>query len=585
MDESLAQLRCSDDQSVSADITKPAEHNLQATPPVHGVHGMQVQLQYVPIDGIKVKFIDLGKLGAKLVSVDEPMVDDSPMGKLAGTMATAFGEFYSHNLSSRVRYRFQLHRERGRWLHQAPLGYRNVQQPGGVKSLEPDEAAPLVRQAFEMMATGGQSSDAVREFVTAAGLRTKKGLKLNRQTFSFVLKNPVYCALILHKGKTYKGNFPAIVSEALWQDVQGTLRGKKKAVPKKTVDDNFPLRGFVKCGYCQAKLTSGNVKGRSKTYAKYWCWNKQCKHPVSINREKLEADWLDFLTYMQPAFDALVNVLPILANANAHKRIEQAEQRQRHLVTQLSEKEAMRLSIFESFTRGNLTQPEFRRMMDMIGSDIAQIEAARREFVAEAEAALQLTADTSRTTIPAKVLWASARLTDKLTVQNALFPEGICYRSEIGFFEPPTEHLQELVFKMLLSSVGEMHGEEIKRVGASGFEPPTSWSRTSGQNHISRCPGVTYRFSSRSQMDKFGQVSDGIVLDRVEHSELHDGEAGDQSEMPYVYSQHGIANLERRCSDQQIAERNDDPSALLLPVDFACQQRCVFSVGIDFQVV
>jgi hypothetical protein len=45
-----------------------------------------------------------------------------------------------------------------------------------------------------------------------------------------------------------------------------------------------------------------------------------------------------------------------------------------------------------------------------------------------------------------------------------------------------------------------------KVVGAKGFEPSTSWSRTSGQNHISRCPGVTYWFSGRSQMDKSGQV-------------------------------------------------------------------------------
>ena len=43
-------------------------------------------------------------------------------------------------------------------------------------------------------------------------------------------------------------------------------------------------------------------------------------------------------------------------------------------------------------------------------------------------------------------------------------------------------------------------------VGANGFEPSTSWSRTSGQNHISRCPGVTYWFSGRSLMDKSGQV-------------------------------------------------------------------------------
>jgi site-specific DNA recombinase len=405
---------------------------------------------------------DLGKLGVKLVSVDEPMVDDSPMGKLAGTMATAFGEFYSHNLSSRVRYRFQLHREQGRWLHQAPLGYRNVQQPGGIKSLEPDEAAPLVRQAFEMMNTGGHSSDVVRQFVTAAGLRTKKNRKLTRQTFSFMLKNPVYCGLILHKGKTYKGSFPPIVSEELWQSVQDTLRGKRKAVPKKTVDDNFPLRGFVKCGYCRAKLTSGNVKGRSKTYSKYWCWNKGCEHPVSVSREKLEADWLYYLTSVQPAFDALVNVIPVLARANAQKRIADAEQKQRHLATQLSEREAMRLSIFESFSKGNLTQPEFRRMMDMIAADIAGIEAAQRAFVAEAEAVLQVTADTSRTNIPVKALWASAHLTEKLTVQNALFPDGILYRKDIGFFAPPDNEVAAIVFRTLISIAAEPDWEEIK---------------------------------------------------------------------------------------------------------------------------
>jgi len=150
---------------------------------------------------------------------------------------------------------------------------------------------------------------------------------------------------------------------------------------------------------------------------------------------------------MQPAFDALVNVLPILANANAHKRIQDAEQRQRQLSTQLSEKQAMRLSIFESKMRGDITQEEFRTMADLLAADIAQIESTRRDFIAEAEAALKLTADMSRTTIPAKALWASAHLSEKLTVQNALFPEGICYRTDIGFFERPTEYLQELVFK------------------------------------------------------------------------------------------------------------------------------------------
>jgi hypothetical protein len=43
-------------------------------------------------------------------------------------------------------------------------------------------------------------------------------------------------------------------------------------------------------------------------------------------------------------------------------------------------------------------------------------------------------------------------------------------------------------------------------VGAKGFEPSTSWSRTRNKNHLSRCPGVSCGFLSRSLLDKFGQV-------------------------------------------------------------------------------
>jgi hypothetical protein len=47
---------------------------------------------------------------------------------------------------------------------------------------------------------------------------------------------------------------------------------------------------------------------------------------------------------MQPAFNALVNVLPVLAKANANKRIESTEHRQRRLSTQLAEKQAINVS-------------------------------------------------------------------------------------------------------------------------------------------------------------------------------------------------------------------------------------------------
>ena len=48
--------------------------------------------------------------------------------------------------------------------------------------------------------------------------------------------------------------------------------------------------------------------------------------------------------------------------------------------------------------------------------------------------------------------------------------------------------------------------KSLKVVGAKGFEPSTSCSRTRNKNHLSRCPGVTYSFSGRSLLYKFGRV-------------------------------------------------------------------------------
>jgi len=54
-----------------------------------------------------VAMAQLTKLGVRLVSVDEPMLDDSPVGLLTSTILGGISQFHSHSLSSRVRYRFQ----------------------------------------------------------------------------------------------------------------------------------------------------------------------------------------------------------------------------------------------------------------------------------------------------------------------------------------------------------------------------------------------------------------------------------------------------------------------------------------------
>ena len=96
-------------------------------------------------------------------------------------------------------------------------------------------------------------------------------------------------------------------------------------------------------------------------------------------------------------------------------------------------------------------------MKAALAKDIQEIQAAQRALTADAETFLHLTADTTRQSIPARALWVAAPLSEKQTVQSVLFPDGICYRKDIGFFAPVTNELEAVVFKSLLEL--SEHGE------------------------------------------------------------------------------------------------------------------------------
>jgi site-specific DNA recombinase len=405
---------------------------------------------------------ELKKLNVTLISVDEPMLDDSPTGKLTGTMLTALGQFYSDTLSSRVRYRFEVHREQGRWLHQTPIGYVNVKQNGS-KSIAPDPVtAPMVRQCFEMVASGSESSDAVRKFMTARGLRSKKGHKLSKQSFSWMLKNPLYAGVIMHKGKRYQGSFQSIVTEDVWQNAQDSLRGRRKAVPKKPTSEQWPLRGFVRCGFCGEKMTAGSPRGRGgKLYPKMWCWNPECNRPVSVSKEKIESEWIQYLTELQPAFDALVNVIPVLARTHQQSRADAMSGKRRELSTRLSEKKALQVELVTAKVKGEIAQDDFDVLKASLSSDITEIETALRALSTDADSLAELTADTTRHSVPASALWASVQLSERQTVQSALFPEGVMYRPDVRFFAPVTDDLQATVFEILVKIAAGRNDPEV----------------------------------------------------------------------------------------------------------------------------
>jgi hypothetical protein len=154
----------------------------------------------------------LKSLGISLRSATEP-IDDTSTGKLMESVLAAFAQFDNDVRSDRTRAGMRAALEQGHWTLVPPLGYLNAPKWSG-KSLAPDpERAPLVTRAFEDFATGRFTKEKVLDTVTRLGLRTRKGLTLNPQSFGRMLTNRLYAGFIdvPELGVSRRGDFDPLV--------------------------------------------------------------------------------------------------------------------------------------------------------------------------------------------------------------------------------------------------------------------------------------------------------------------------------------------------------------------------------------
>ncbi len=190
----------------------------------------------------------------------------------------------------------------GKWTFKAPPGYINKGRTSGPSLVHDPERGPLVKQAFELYATGLHTKQKVLEIVIAAGLQTKAGKPISKQTFHAMLTKPVYAGWIQVDGwgERVRGDFEPLVSQELFDTVQALLNGKRANVtPRLRSHPDFPLRHFVNCGCCGKPLTASWQKGRRERYGYYWCPNSRCR-VVRVRKTDLERSFEEFLKRMQP---------------------------------------------------------------------------------------------------------------------------------------------------------------------------------------------------------------------------------------------------------------------------------------------
>jgi site-specific DNA recombinase len=190
---------------------------------------------------------------------------------------------------------------RGRWPGTAPWGLVNTGSKTGATLALDKVKGPIMAKGFEFVAQRVPTIPAYRAIKRSAidaGVRPPS-LKQFRKN----LTNPLYAGWVYHRAlpELVLGQHDALVSKALFVEVQDVLRGRRKSNARpRPGNARYPFR--IRCT-CGTKLTGNTVKGK---YGYYSCKNCGAHHKqkeiekliedlvtAPFNRELLKDRWLD----------------------------------------------------------------------------------------------------------------------------------------------------------------------------------------------------------------------------------------------------------------------------------------------------
>lgn len=189
------------------------------------------------------------RLGIEILSSTE-INDNSAVGKLTRNMLGAFAQFENDQKTERTKAGMLQALLEGKWLWKAPFGYKMI---NGDLIIDP-ETAPIVKQIYELFATGLYKQSQIIELLKSENIHIKSG-----QIFC-ILRNCLYCGLIYCPSlyhSSVRGAFEPIISEKLYNKVQLMLNNTDSIVTSYSRNsEEFPLRRFINCPNCGSPLTA-----------------------------------------------------------------------------------------------------------------------------------------------------------------------------------------------------------------------------------------------------------------------------------------------------------------------------------------
>lgn len=329
------------------------------------------------IDYATIKAI-LKQKGIRLVSVSEPF-DDNPVGNLLENIIASISEWYSANLGEEIKKSHSEKLRQGEWPHKQPLGYVGIKEETNdrIKHIPDPNKATLVRQAFELFATGNYSLRTLSNEMNDRGLITAYSKKYSPDFIKTLLQRRFYIGKLVWKGKEYHGKHESIITPELFYRVQEVIKRRRVNSGEKGKLE-FLLRGVAYCQSCGQKLT-GEIHPRGSYYRCLPNMNSdKCDEPYAP--VKLLDGQLEALYQRLQAPKKLLELLKAEMEQIAQKRQQIAAKEIKTLKKAIGDSENKEMKLVDEMLDGRVGRETYETMLKKYQDKRREAEARLSQF-------------------------------------------------------------------------------------------------------------------------------------------------------------------------------------------------------------
>lgn len=236
------------------------------------------------------------------VSMSENFDTATPLGKAMIGILAVFAQLEREQIKERMEMGKLARAKSGKYTccFKIPIGYKMING----ELIADEYEKMLVIEAFNLY-NSGLSPYAISKRFNEAGKTIRDG-KWHPHMIREMLKKRTYLGYIHWKGKWYKGNHEAFISEDLFNSIQETMKRKGEEHQKynrRAGKANSVLGGYLYCGKCCAKLSKymTGYYGDKDRKSYYMCYSVSKR-----SKKMIRSDSCDLRKWKMEELDNLV---------------------------------------------------------------------------------------------------------------------------------------------------------------------------------------------------------------------------------------------------------------------------------------